>query len=250
MWPMEFAVFDDTVFIRIEVSEGQVAYMLPIGGELEKSLDTLDSFQPGKKLFYNIPGNEAEILKQRYNNVSISPIASGGDYLYCAESMATLSGRKLHGQRNHCNYFERTWAHHFEEITNTNVRDVIDFIERKEVSNSSELLEEGNRKTLEVFDNLDIYGFSSLALYAESKVVGFTFGTLLGDTLYVTIEQADRDYRGVYPKLSSTFVSKHLEAGAVYVNREDDLGDEGLRKAKLAWNPLEIIDKLAVVVEG
>jgi len=249
MWPLEIAVHNDMVFILIEISDDKVAYMLPIAEDLVHAIGVLDSYHPGSKLFSNIPEAGVELLKRRYNNVSISAIESGGDYIYEAEAMASLSGRKLNGQRNHRNYFERTWKHHFEEITEANVKDVKEFIELKAVPASSALFEEGNSKTLEVLDNLDIYNVSTLALYAEDRIVGFTFGTMLGDTLYVTVEQADRDYRGAYPKLASEFVSTHLGKGALFVNREDDLGNEGLRKAKLAWNPCEIVERFSVTVD-
>jgi len=248
MWPLEFAFYDDIAFMRVDVYDGAVGYMLPVGGDLERALDILDSCVPENKLFFNVPGPEVDFLRQRYGDISVKSIGSGGDYLYDAESMAALSGRKLHGQRNHANYFERTWEYRFEEITSSNVCDVKAFIESKPVTASSEIFTEGNRKTLELLDNLSIYDFSSLTLYAGDKVVGFTFGTLLGDTLYVTIEQADRDYRGAYPMLASKFVSDHLDAGAGFVNREDDLDNEGLRRSKQAWNPCEIVGRFSVTI--
>jgi len=248
MWPVEFAVYDGMLFLRMEISPGQKVYMLPIADDLDHALDILDNYQSGSKQFQNVPYGELEILKQRYTDISVEAIDIGGDYLYDAESMAALKGRKLHGQRNHLNYFERTWAYRLEKITGSNVKDVKEFIERKAVSGSSALFREGNNKTLEALDNMDIYGFSSLVLYAEDKVIGFTLGTPVGDTLYVTIEQADRDYRGVYPKLASSFVSAHQDAGVVYVNREDDIGDEGLRRSKMAWNPCQIVERFSVVV--
>ena len=249
MWPTDVALHDDIVFIRLEVSEGQTAYMLPIANDLVHAIGVLDSHHPGSKLFYNVPEAGVDLLQRRNSNVNVTAIESGGDYIYEAEAMATLSGRKLNGQRNHRNYFERTWKHHFEEITATNLGDVKAFIESKAVPASSALFEEGNSKTLEVLENPDIYNVSTMALYAESKVIGFTFGTLLGDTLYVTVEQADRDYRGAYPKLASAFVESHLGRGVLFVNREDDLGNEGLRKAKLAWNPYEVVERFSVAVE-
>ena len=249
MWPTEFAIYNDTVFFRLESTNGNKGYLLPIGGDLEQALDVLDSYHEGHKLFYNVPKTELDLLQQRYSGVSVKTVDSGGDYLYDAAAMAAVKGRKLHGQRNHINYFDRTWTHHFEKITDANVQDVRAFVEREVVSDSSDFFREGTRKTFELLDNLDVYDFSSLALYVGGEIVGFTFGSLLGDTLYVSIEQADRSFRGAYPKLVSAFVSEHLDKGAVFVNREDDLGDEGLRKAKLAWNPCEIVERFVVAVD-
>jgi len=250
MWPVYLAISDDIIFIRVEVSKGQMAYMLPIANDPARAIDVLDSFDPGKKLFYNIPEAGIELFKRRFSDVCIGATEVGGDYIYEAESMATLSGRKLNGQRNHRNYFERTWKHHFEEITEANVNDIKEFIMHKAIPASSALFEEGNSKTLEVLENLDIYNVSTMVLYADNKVVGFTFGTLLGDTLFVSVEQADRDHRGAYPKLASAFVSKHLERGVLFVNREDDIGNEGLRKAKLSWNPCEVVERFSVKVSN
>jgi len=252
MWPLEFAIYDDyddkVLFIRIYGDEGQIGYLLPIGIELEQALGIFDSFVQGPKLFYNVAQAELETLQRLYGSVSVGKQYSSDDYLYCAESIAALKGRKLHGQRNHRNYFERTWTFHFEEVTDANVRDARSFFESFADSKPSDLFLEGNRKILEVLDNLDVYQFSSMALYAEGKIIGCTFGKLLGDTLYVSIEQANRDYRGAYPMLASAFVSAHLDEGALFVNREDDMGDEGLRSSKLAWNPCEIIEKYSVTV--
>jgi len=250
MWPTDIAIHDNAVFIRTKTLEGEPAYMLPIANDPVHAIGVLDSHYPGNKLFYNIPEIGVELLQRRFCNVRVSAIESGGDYIYEAEPMASLSGRKLNGQRNHRNFFERTWKHHFEEITEANLGDVKEFIELKAIPASSALFEEGNRKTLEVLENLDIYNVSTLAVYVDDKVAGFTFGTLLGDTLYVTVEQADREFRGVFPKLASAFVAKHLDRGALFVNREDDLGNEGLRKAKLSWNPCEIVERLSVSVDG
>jgi len=250
MWPMEYAVCDDILFLRMELPDSQKAYLLPITGDLDKALDILDSFQKEAKLFINVPEDEIERFKQRYGQVAVEAINSGGDYIYDAESMANLTGRKLHGQRNHLNFFKRTWEYRLEEITAANVHDVKEFIKRKAVTASSALFEEGNLKTFEALDNLDTYNFSSLVLYAEGKVIGFTLGTLLNDTLYVTIEQADRDYRGAYPKLASAFVTAHLDSGAKFVNREDDIGDEGLRRSKLAWNPCEVVERYIIEILG
>jgi len=250
MWPLEFAIYDEKVlFLRIEISEGNTGYLMPIGIELEHALGILNSFHQGQKIFYNVAQEELEKLQQIYGSVSANKQLSAGDYLYDADSIATLKGRKLHGQRNHCNYFERTWAFHFEEVTESNVSDVRHFFERFSDAKSSVFFQEAYHKILEVLDNLDLYQFSSMALFAESKIVGCTFGTLIGDTLYVSVEQADRDYRGAYPKLASAFVSAHLDSGALFVNREDDMGEEGLRSSKHAWNPCQIIDKYTVTVE-
>jgi len=250
MWPLEFAVYDDKVlFLRVEDTKDQVGYMLPMGLGLEQALSILDTFHPGQKQFYYVAQAELETLQSRYGKVDAQKQRSAYDYLYDAFSIAALKGRKLHGQRNHRNYFERTWAYHFEEITSTNVKDVRGFIESTAESKSSVFFLEGHRKTLEVLDNLDIYEFVTLALYAEGKVVGCTFGTLVGDTLFVTIEQANRGYRGAYPKLASEFASTHLDAGILFVNREDDLGNESLRESKLAWKTIEIIEKFSVTVE-
>lgn len=87
-------------------------------------------------------------------------------------------------------------------------------------------------------------------LLSEGKIVAFSVGEIKNDTLFVHVEKADRQYRGAYTAMMNAFVKFALEKEATlkFVNREDDMGMEGLRKAKTDLHPAELIEKPNVIL--
>ena len=75
-------------------------------------------------------------------------------------------------------------------------------------------------------------------------------GEVQGDTLYVHIEKADIRYHGAYQMIVREYARYACTEGVQYINREDDAGDEGLRKSKLAWRPCGLLDKYLVHMDG
>jgi len=99
----------------------------------------------------------------------------------------------------------------------------------------------------EVLEHLDQYGLVGGVLRADGAIVGFTLGEVLRDTLYIHIEKADRDYPGAYQMLCRQFCTAYAD-GLAYVNREEDMGDLGLRKAKRDLHPVTQLKKYTVEV--
>ncbi len=102
---------------------------------------------------------------------------------------------------------------------------------------------------IEILKNYGAYGMSGGLLRAQGKVVGFSMGEVYKDTLYIHIEKADTAYRGSYQVLLNEFV-KRFGAGTAFVNREEDVGDEGLRISKLSYHPCEILKKSIVRINA
>jgi hypothetical protein len=171
------------------------------------------------------------------------------DYLYMSEDLANLAGRRYAGQRNHINRFIREhpdWS--FERVTGGNIADVRAYIANyaQEHIKDSQAYQEGNKKTLEALDNLDLYGQLGGALFVAGKVVGASLGEALGDTLFVHAEKADTAYHGSYPMLMNQFAKCFATDGIAYINREEDDGVEGLRTSKLSYHPTELLNKYMV----
>ena len=87
---------------------------------------------------------------------------------------------------------------------------------------------------------------TGLCLYVNGKMSGFTAGEIIDDTLYVHIEKASTDIRGAYQILVKEFAKMHKDS-AIFINREEDMGDEGLRKSKLSYNPCTLIPKYTII---
>ena len=80
----------------------------------------------------------------------------------------------------------------------------------------------------------------------DGEAVGFTVGDIVGDTLFVHVEKCLRDISGVYEATTNAFLKRHVTDAVKFVNREEDMGIEGLRKAKLSYNPVKLLDKYFV----
>lgn len=171
------------------------------------------------------------------------------DYLYETEKMITFAGRKLAGQRNHRNYFLSHYPHwRFETITAKNLPAVQAFFDRYAAQNqkSSRYYIEEMRIVQEVLDHPDWYDYRGGALFAEDKVCAFSFGEIVGDTMICHIEKADRTVRGAYPMITSEFLRHFAKPDTRFVNREEDMGEDGLRTSKLAYHPVALLKKYTV----
>jgi len=168
----EFAVHNNAVFLTTVV-DTVTGMMLPIGGNLDRNLDTINKFYP-KCRFYFLTEAEVELLKQHYPNCIVNEHEGNEEYFYDADAMSSLKGRKLHGKKNHVNYFVKTYKYRFEEITGFNVQRVRSFLEEIFIQNdkSSEFYTEGCTKTDEALKNLTELGLESLVLYVDDDIVG------------------------------------------------------------------------------
>ena len=106
-------------------------------------------------------------------------------------------------------------------------------------------------KIEELLDNLDLYesfGFFGGLLRVNGNVIGFSFAERIGDTMFVHIEKADIRYDGAYQMLVSSFASHFSHPDVLFINREDDTGNEGLRKSKLSYQPIKLLPKYVVTL--
>ena len=200
--------------------------------------------------FCTIPEAELPLFRALPGRVEITEEENFADYLYSAEEMIRLSGKKFSGQRNHISRFLRTcqsWS--FEPLDGTDAAEVETFFHtlNKKLNYTPGEAAEENHKVQEVLEHLDQYGLVGGVLRADGAIVGFTLGEVLRDTLYIHIEKADRDYPGAYQMLCRQFCTAYA-GGLAYVNREEDMGDLGLRKAKRDLHPVTQLKKYTVEV--
>jgi len=176
------------------------------------------------------------------------------DYVYDRRKLVALSGKKYHGKKNHVNKFKRAfenWA--YEPITQDNVDDCLAMLSEWKKINSVDKDYEKHaescvaRKSL---INLDMLGEKGGLIRAEGRVVAFTIGEKVNsDTFVVHIEKAFADVPGAYAIVNQQFI-EHEAGDCLYVNREDDAGEEGLRQAKVSYHPLFMIEKGLAVIKN
>ncbi len=246
----DFALSKDILFLRSHPDDGAPAYTPPLGN-LERGVELLLQHcnECGEPLRFCSVGEED---KDRLLAIlpDFVPKANRDwfDYLYRAENLSTLAGRKLAGQRNHRNFFLKNhpdWC--FEEICDDNIAQVQEFFDGFCLENQkdSAYFHHEVSAVHEVLAHRKEYGFYGGLVRAEGKICAFSFGERVGDTLFVHIEKADRNVRGAYQMMVSEFVG-HFACGAEYVNREEDVGDAGLRYAKESYHPHALLTKYII----
>ena len=175
-----------------------------------------------------------------------------GDYIYEVAKMAELHGKKYHGKRNHITNFKKNnpnWS--FEIINNDNINDCINLhakwiethIDDSDISFEFEAV-------LKAFENYDKLGFVGGIIRIDNEAVAYTFGEPISDETFVThFEKAPPEIQGAYPIINQEF-TKNCLMNYKYVNREEDLGLEGLRKAKQSYFPEIFLKKCIAVYKG
>lgn len=174
------------------------------------------------------------------------------DYVYTVEKLSSLKGKKLHGKRNHIARFMDDGDWHYEEMTQKNITECRKMA-REWIAMRAEKWNEEMAQEMEVLD-VAFSHFNELrlkggVLYKNNKIAAFTIGEQLNqDTFVVHFEKAFPDLQGAYPMINQQFVL-HEAQSFTYINREEDTGDPGLRKAKLSYYP-DILFKKYDAVES
>lgn len=170
------------------------------------------------------------------------------DYIYLTEDLKNLKGRAYHGKKNHLNYFKKNFEYEYVPMTSDMADDAMKFIagfnERKNVSaHEMELLKMEEQAMDDVFRNLETVGYRGGVILIDGKIEALAVGGKLGkETITEHIEKANTNYRGLYPAINNEFCI-NVASGTKYLNREEDMGIENLRKAKLSYKPVRILEK-------
>lgn len=174
----------------------------------------------------------------------------GSDYIYNSSDLINLSGRKFHGKRNHLVQFDRDYSWSYEDIGSGNMNDCREVALQWCKANGG--CEQGSSGQNEgcalrrAFDHFDALQLAGGLIRIDGKPVAFTVGEEINPETYLLhFEKALEGYNGLYAAINHEYATRHL-AGYTYINREEDLGLEGLRKAKLSYRPAFLAEKYLV----
>lgn len=250
---VEFLEYKNTLLFSSEHAENGFAFPAGKDEDVRKVIPELIQWaeERGQKFyFYGVTTEMFAKLEEWFpGKFQCEYQRDDADYVYEAESLATLSGKKLHGKRNHINKFKKTFEGRwqYEKLTKEQVDECLQMALRwrkengcdKDPQKKSEICVALN--SLRLLDELHLVGG---LLRLDGEVVAFTLGEPVNeDTFIVHIEKAYAEIDGAYPMINQQFVEHELLGKYKYVNREEDVGVEGLRKAKLSYRPAFLIEK-------
>ena len=245
----KIAFLNEFLFIRFSDGE-KYYYSFPIGnGEIKNAINLIieDAKINNKKLrFVCLTKKQAKILKNIFGEkIKINKNRDTFDYVYSVEKLSTLSGRKYHSKKNHFNSFKKKFDFIYEEINENNLSECIEFANEwyRENEVTPTLLKEQQvlNNALKNYFKLNLIG---AVIKINNKVIAFCAGEkMFKENVFCThFEKASADFPTAYTainKLFSEFSINDFE----FVNREDDAGIDGLRKAKLSYHPEIILEK-------
>lgn len=252
-YQLKFAVVEGALLIQSEMhDEGKNKTAYSIIASKDRLLDTFDilrSYCREKEeelRVYNITPQMQSEIEQRYpEEFTFSYNRDSFDYVYQAEDLIELKGKKYHGKRNHINKFkEGNWA--YEKITRENIPECLAMNRnwcRDNGCEDSETKQAEYCVVQKAFQYYERLGLQGGLLRLDGEVIAFSLGEAIDDeTFVVHIEKAFADIQGAYPMMNQQFAA-HAACGYRYINREEDMGIEGLRKAKLSYKPAFLVEK-------
>lgn len=236
-------------------TDGQPRFFFPAGrGDLHEAIAVLREYCSGLGVPLMMTANKqsTEWLVANYPEVRAEGDRDGFDYVYNSADLAELKGKKYHSKRNHLNrFYENDWS--FEPITAANIPDCVSVLDQWLAANSTEPDADKQTEAAVVRESLD--HFAALAytgglLRVSGEPQAFTFGEKSSeDTFVVHAEKALLNYQGAYTAVNCEF-AKTIAGQYRYINREEDAGSPGLRKAKLSYHPAFMEEKYFVTFGG
>ncbi len=248
------AKINDYVVISSNREGHAPSYLFPSGsGDIAPIIQELeaDAKKNETQLFFHcVLAEHKALLETMYHDrFEFYALTDYFDYVYDAESLITLGGKKLHSKRNHINRFKENnadWS--YEPITPENLPEVIEMNAKWcEINgcDDSKSLQEEACSVRNAINEFFLLGMDGGVIRAEGKIIAFSMGERLNhDTYLVHIEKAFGEIQGSYTIMNQEFAA-HNCAGYLYIDREDDSGDEGLRKAKQSYRPAFLVEKYA-----
>ena len=194
-----------------------------------------------------VPESLAVQIDLETGGIKAEPDRSQSDYVYLMQDLVSLQGRKYHRKRNHIKQFKEKYSYRYVPLTAEWIPECLR-LEREWCNlRSCDAVPGLANESLaikEVFLHFDRLKVSGGVIVIDGKVEAFTFGEPLNpQTVVIHIEKANPIYEGLYPTINQAFLENHWTTFD-YVNREQDLGEEGLRKAKESYFPHHLVDKV------
>ena len=207
---------------------------------------------PAEYIFINAEKNFVSQLEKISDlNFEFLPQKNRFDYVYSTQDLINLSGRKYHRKKNHVNAFislfpSAQYTSNFTEDIKKMCVECLNIWYTEHDLNEYPALPYERGAILELLNDFDFFDIKGGAVILGEKVVAFSLGEKLNsDTAVIHIEKADFDVKGAYAYINQQFAAREW-SNMQFINREEDLGIEGIRSAKESYRPVKMIEKFNV----
>ena len=248
----EYAIINDCLCIKGKLRDSKKPFChFPYGGcDIKDSLSLIKEVfkKEGDTLIIKpLLPEMKKCLEKTLEDFTLIEDRDSFDYIYKSNKLITLSGSKLRNKRRWLKKFRESYDYNYEEINSNNL------IEAKEFTINT--IKNSNNDTDEIiameemFDNLFELGIKGCIIRIDGKIVGVSTGEeLTKDTVVIHCERANTNFEGIYNCINQEFCEKQW-SNYEFINREEDLGIEGLRQAKLTYRPDLLLSKYIAKIE-
>ena len=255
---IKYAIVDDCLVVLTKFPDEAhpfIFYPLGRGNHKGTILKMKEYFLDNQMPFSlrSLEQNQSAELENLFPNAfEIAPNRDRFDYIYNVEDLIALGGRALHKKKNHLNRFFNLYPNFaYERVDSHNAMEVLEAYSawfesgEKTAGLQNEML--GIKASLENFAQLDMRGG---IIRIDGKIAAFSLGEQINeDSVVIHIEKGNTFYAGIYQAINQQFL-KNEWAHLRFVNREEDLGIEGLRKAKMTYKPARFVEKSTAILKN
>jgi len=181
--------------------------------------------------------------------ITISDDRENFDYLYLRSELAALSGKKFHKKKNLVNAFMKAWPNHEQRLLEPElIPDAREILNKWKEDRGDDADYIPSKESLDMFSDFDMRG---AIYYINGKPVAYCLGEgVAGGTIFcIHFEKGLEQYKGIYQYMNQAFAAS-LDSGYTYINREQDLGNAGLRQAKMTYRPVAFVKKFKGIKYG
>lgn len=257
---VKYAIADDTLVIEKNEEGKGTFYAQPMKYDKENLTQLIDmlierneNYTDRDYLFGDVDESFIEDLKKYTDyKIEVKEDIDDYEYVYNTNDLIELKGKKYHGKKNHVNSFEKTYGYEIKTIDNEKViKDCIALLHKWHdevaVTVDKEMLMEIDA-IKDLFSELHFFDLKSIAVYVDGELAGFAVGEKVNDKMAVIhVERGEVEYKGIYAFLNRQFLIQSF-SDTEYVNRQEDTGNAGLRKAKQSYHPVKMVKKYLIKV--
>ena len=223
-------------------------FHFPIGeGDKRQVLLKLDEYMLEKHGSYSVrkllKEDAAELERLMPGKFKMEENREFFDYVYSVKDLISLKGKKYHAKKNHLNSFINSRDYQYHRVTTENIKICEDCALSWIRERNSDPDMEEYIAAQAMFEKYFELGLTGAFLTVDGKIAALTVGENNFGTVIIHVEKADPEIKGAYAAINKLFLENEFP-DAKYVNREEDLGIEGLRKAKLSYNPAILLEKI------
>lgn len=222
------------------------SFFLPMAKEMDKAIKELEGIAREENIPLAVKSITEEYLPFFEDRFSLERDRNLDEYIYLKDKLVALSGKHLQSKRNHISQFRKAYPEYKSEpLAKDDKEEVLAFTASwiDTMPDYMRMQLENEYITIEkAFEHWELFDFHGAIIRVDGKIIAYTIAEKQDDTIVVHYEKADTSFHGAYAMINNEFLSKYAP-DAIFINRMDDDGIEGLRKAKESYKPEKMIEK-------